>query len=132
MRRWLLISLFGMTAFGTVWAAAAALTVNSSSLAAGNGTVTSCAGSAVTVGPWTTAYASGVPGYAVSSVSISIVTGDATACNGKTLSVTLFNGSNTSLGSGSTTVATGTTTYNVTISGSPSAAAVTGTAVAIG
>lgn len=134
MKRWLLISIFGTASFGMAFAAAAALTVNTSSLAAGNGTVSSCASNAVTVGPWTTSYVAGVPGHAVSAVSITLggAGADATACNGKTLSVVLRDGSNASLGSGSDTVATGTNTYVVSISGSPAASAVVGTSIAIG
>ena len=131
LKRWLVVGVVGVVAFATVWAAAAALTVNSSTLGAGTTTISSCDTNGVDVS-YTVSWDSTNKRYAVATAS---VTNIMDACRGKTISVTVQDSSNVSLGNGSTTVATGTTNVNttsVTITGSPDASAVANVTVAIG
>ena len=100
LKRWLVVGVVGAVAFATVWAAAAALTVNSSTLGAGTTTIASCDTNGVDVS-YTVAWDSTNKRYAVSTAS---VTNIMDACRGKTLSVTVQDSSNVSLGNGSNTV----------------------------
>ena len=120
MKRRLLVLVVGLSVFAGVWAAAASLSVNSSTLAAGTQTVGGC--TATVNVAYTLAFSSG--DYRVQSAVVSGIT-PAAACSGKTLSVTLRDGANNALGSGTVTAgATGTET--VAISGTPLASSVAG------
>jgi hypothetical protein len=107
--------------FAGVWAAAASLSVGSTSLAAGSATVSGCATSAsVSYG---LTFATG--DYRVSTAIVTIPV--AGACTGKALSVTLRDTGNNAIGTGSTVAgATATETVTITTSPQPLASAVTG------
>lgn len=112
---------------GVVAASAASLGgVTSPSLGADTGTVSSCDTDGVTLA-YTNTYDATLGRYQTTAVAVS---GINTACNTKTLSITLKDSSNTSLGSGSATVSAG--AASVTLSGSgANAASVSGAAVII-
>ena len=100
--------------------------ITSPSLGADTGTVSSCDTDGVTLA-YTNTYDSTLGRYQTTVVAES---GINTACSTKTLSITLKDSSNVSLGSGSATVSGG--AASVTLSGSgANAAAVTGAAVII-
>lgn len=97
---------------GLSMASAAQLTITSAEVSAGTQVVASCDTDGVSVA-YTTSFNSTAGQYVVTGVSVSSID---TACNGKTLSATLlngtgtvalFDGSDTVLGSGSATVTTG-------------------------
>jgi len=88
--RYLAPAVVGVVVFGAVTAFAASLTVNSSSLGAGNASVTSC-NSAATVS-YNTAPSAGV--YKVTTAPVTT----AAACAGMSYRVTLTDASNASLG----------------------------------
>jgi hypothetical protein len=121
----------GATVFGSVYAVAASLGVTSSTLGAGGSNVVSCDTDGVTVN-YAVAYDSTVPGYKVSSATVSGL--NAANCSGKTIKVTLTGASNASLAE-RTDVLTSATTDTLDFStgtGSPvSAAAVTGVQASI-
>lgn len=112
---------------GVAGASAASLGgITSPSLGADTATVSSCDTDGVTLA-YTNTYDSTLGRYQTTTVAVS---GINTSCNTKTLSITLKDSSNASLGSGSATVSAGAAT--VTLSGSgANAASVTGAAVII-
>lgn len=113
-------------AFGVVGASAASLGgVTTASLGADSGAVASCDTDGVTLA-YTNSYDSSTGVYRTTSVSITNIN---TACNTKTISITLKDVSGNSLGAGSSTVAAGAAT--IALSPSASAASVTGAAVVI-
>jgi hypothetical protein len=84
----------GVMVFGAVFAVAASLGVTSSTLGAGGSSVTSCDTDGVTAG-YGDAYDSTLPGYKVTTVTITGING--TNCNGKTIKVTLTGSGNAAL-----------------------------------
>ncbi len=97
----------GVAMFGVVGASAASLGgITSRSLGADATVVSSCDTDGITLA-YTNAYSAALGRYTTTSVS---VTGINTACNGLPISLTLFDGTNVSLGSGTTTVAAGAAT----------------------
>ena len=84
----------GVTVFGAVFAVAASLGVTSSTLGSGGSSVTSCDTDGVSAGYGDT-YDSTLPGYKVTTVTISGING--TNCNGKTIKVTLTGSGNAGL-----------------------------------
>ena len=115
----------GVVVFGAVTAFAASLTVNSSSLGAGNATVASCNSAAsVTYAP----VASGT-GFQTGTATVTINpdTPSTTPCDGMAFKVTLLGASNTVLGTQSGTVSGNTGTASFTAD----PASVTGVAVVI-
>jgi len=107
--------LLGLTIAGVVFAGifafAASLTVNPSTLQAGTGAVGQCNAAAVSVSFPPPTFTSGT-GYTVNSVTVGNV--NASACNAKTLYVTVADGGNVALSSGSAAI-TGSGTVNVTV-----------------
>jgi hypothetical protein len=127
MKRVLLALLLAALAYFLALASAATLNVQNSSLGAGSGTASSCDPDVTT--SYTTSYTTG-SGYVVTQVVVGSL--DTTACNGKTVQVTLTDGSNNSLGNGSLTVPGSGTSATVPISGSPAAASVAKAVLVIG
>lgn len=92
MKRLLVALVVGAVVFGSVWAFAASLTVNSKTLGAGSGTVASCNASANI--SYNTVYSSPLPGYKVTTAPIT----SAAACATMAYRVTLTDAANASLG----------------------------------
>ena|SRR5688572_168668 len=82
----------GVVVFGGVTAFAASLSVSSTTLGAGNATVTSCNGSATV--SYNTVYSATVPGYKVSTAPVVTAAG----CSGLAYKVTLTGVANAALG----------------------------------
>ena len=121
-RKSLAVALAIVGVAGLSMASAAQLNVTSDTVAAGTSVVAACDSDGVSVA-YTTAFSAG--SYQVTGVTIS---GIAAGCNGRTLDFTLTNVSNTSIGTGTATVAgTSVTVGSLTAS----AAALTGIAVVI-
>lgn len=116
----------GCIVFGVVGASAASLGgVTGATLGADTGTVSSCDTDGVTLA-YTNSYDAATGIYRTTSVSVTNIN---TACNTRTISVTLKDVSGNSLGAGSSTVAAGAAT--VALSPSASASAVVGAAIVI-
>ena len=79
MKRIMIAVVIGAIAFGSMWAFAATLTVNTKTLGAGNGTVASCNATATIA--YNTAYVQAAPGYRVTTAPIT----SAAACGTVTL-----------------------------------------------
>jgi hypothetical protein len=127
MRRLIIGLLVGTMVFGIVFAVAASLGVTSNQLGAGSADVNSCDTNGVTTG-YDASFLGGT--YKVTEVNVTGVN-DA-ACDGHTIGVTLVNSAGTSIGSGTATVTTGTTSYDVVIAAQPAASAVEDVHVVIG
>jgi hypothetical protein len=114
-RRVLIAFIVGIMVFATVFAVAASLSVTSSSLGAGTGTVASCDTNGV-VTSFTTTYDAAAVGYEVTTVH---VTGIATpGCDGLTMKVTLIGAGDVSLAEQTVTLATpAASPTNLTFSG---------------
>jgi hypothetical protein len=124
-KRFLIPAVAGVVTFGAVTAFAATLSVSSNKLSAGNTTVANCNAAAQV--SYATAYASSIPGYAVSTATITT----ASTCAGMAYKVTLSGAGNTSLGEQTGTLdGTGGATTPA-FSPTVSAALVTGVAVTI-
>jgi hypothetical protein len=117
-----------LTIFGAVYGFAATLNVGSNQLSAGNASVASCQASGTPTGTYAVAYDSTLPGYKVSSVTVTSLD---TNCAGKTVSVSLTGAANANLGTVTGTVPVGGGSLLMTPGSSISAAAVTGLSVAI-
>jgi hypothetical protein len=127
MKRALISLVLATAVFGGVFAFAASLTVNSSSLGAGSGSVTSC-DAAVGTTYSNPAFTAGT-GYTVNTVTVTGL--DTTACAGLTVYVTLADSSNANPISGSAAVPGSGTTVNVSLSGSAPASTVANAHVSI-
>jgi hypothetical protein len=115
----------GVVVFGSVTAFAASLSVSSKTLGSGNTTVASCNASVSVT--YNTSYASGIPGYKVTTAPVT----SAAACGGMAYKVTLTGTGNASLGEISgTLLADGSAAPDFSAS-TISAASVTGVSVAI-
>jgi hypothetical protein len=124
-KRFLIPAVVGVVTFGAVTAFAATLSVSSNKLSAGNTAVATC--NAVAQVSYATTYSSSIPGYVVSTATITT----ASTCSGMAYKVTLSGSGNTSLGeqTGSLDVNGGATTP--AFSPSVNAANVTGVSVVI-
>ena len=122
MKRMAAAVLVGVTVGAATFASASALTVNSAArLGAGSTLAASCdttgVGTSFTTGFDATA------GYTVTAVQVSGI--DSPSCDGKSVSVTLADGSDNALGSGGpVTVATSGTSVTATINGTVAASRV--------
>jgi hypothetical protein len=104
MKRLLIAALFGTLAYTIVLASAATIgTVTDSGVGAGNTVVASCDTDGVNTA-YTTAYSASTPGYNVTAVNVTNIN---TACNGKTISVTVAKSDGSTPASGSGSVAGG-------------------------
>lgn len=97
MKKFLIPVAVGVVVFGSVTAFAATLDVSSSSLGAGNGTVSSCNGSASV--SYTSAFDSTSHVYELASTTVTTVAGTPSACAGKSYKVTFMDGSDATVGS---------------------------------
>jgi hypothetical protein len=121
----ILATAVALIAFGGVYGFAASLGITSSGLGAGNAVVAAC-GSGTTVS-YTTAYASGIPGYAVSQVNLASIPA---GCLSKSYSIQLTGAAGAAIGSAMTgTLPASGTTANIATSGNPDASLVTGVSV---
>ena len=125
-RRMVVTAVAAATVFGGVYGLAASLGLTSDSLGAAQTVVAACQAATMNA-TYTPAYTASVPGYTVSSVTI---TGLTSTCYSKAYRVSLTGASNASLGEATgTTPATG-SSFSVTFS-AVSAASITGVAVVI-
>lgn len=92
MKRYLVPILAGVMVFGVATAFAASMTVSSTGLGAGNGSVSACNATASVT--YNTSYASGIPGYKVTTAPVTTAAG----CASKAYKVTLSGAANASLG----------------------------------
>lgn len=132
-KKFLLPIVVGVVVFGAVTAFAATLTVNSKSLAAGNGTVTACNTSAAATYTSTLATSGGNTGkYVVTGGTLTTDGLSPSACKGMSYRVTLLDSSNVSLGEATGVLAdpTGDATLDFS-SNPPLATSVAGVAVVI-
>ena len=114
-------------AFAGVYGFGASLGITSSGLGAGNAVVAAC-GSGITAS-YTTAYASSIPGYAVSQVNLASIPA---ACLSKSYRIQLTGAAGATVGAEMTgTLPSSGTTTNVATSGNPDASLVTGISVVI-
>lgn len=112
--------------FAGVYGFAASLGLSSSGLGAGSAVVASC-GSGIQAS-YTTAYASGIPGYAVSQVNLASIPA---ACQSKSYKIQLTGAGGAAIGSELTGTLPATATANIATSGNPDASLVTGVSVVI-
>jgi hypothetical protein len=127
--KWALAAVTATVVFGSAFAFAATLGINTSVLQAGNGSVTTCAASNIDA-TYTTAYSQSAHAYTVNDVKLADVSG----CGSKKVTVEFTGASNAALGEASATLAASPGTSPVSI-GAPSstvdASAVTGLSIAI-
>ena len=123
----ILATAVALIAFGGVYGFAASLGISSSGLGAGNAVVAAC-GSGTTVA-YTTAYATGIPGYAVSNVNLASIPA---ACLSKSYKIQLTGAAGAAVGAEmSGTLPASGTTATIATSGNPDASLVTGVSVVI-
>ena len=113
--------------FSSVYGFAASLGITSSGLGAGNAVVAAC-GSGTTVS-YTTAYASGIPGYSVSQVNLASIP---VPCESRPYRIQLTGAAGVAVGTEMTgTLPASGTTASISTSGTPDASLVTGISVVI-
>jgi hypothetical protein len=113
--------------FAGVYGFAASLGITSSGLGAGNAVVAAC-GTGTTVS-YTTAYASGIPGYSVTQVNLASIPA---ACLSKSYRIQLTGAAGAAVGAEmSGTLPASGTTATIATSGNVDASAVTGVSVVI-
>jgi hypothetical protein len=110
--------------FASVYGFAASLGLSSSGLGAGSSVVSAC-GSGIQAA-YTTAYASAIPGYAVSQVNLSSIPA---ACQNKAYKIQLTGASGVAVGAEMSGTLPASATANIPTSGNPDASLVTGVAV---
>jgi len=116
-----------LTVFASVYGFAASLGLTTSGLGAGSAVVAAC-GNGIQAS-YTTSYASGIPGYAVSQVNLSSIPA---ACLSKSYKIQLTGAAGATIGSEmSGTLPSSGTTANIATSGNPDASLVTGISVVI-
>jgi hypothetical protein len=121
----LLATAVALLAFGGVYGFAASLGITTSGLGAGSAVVAAC-GTGTTVS-YTTAYASGISGYAVSQVNLASIPA---ACLSKTYNIQLTGAAGAAVGSAMTvTLPASGTTATIATAGNPDASLVTGVSV---
>ena len=112
--------------FAGVYGFAASLGLSSSGLGAGSAVVASC-GSGIQAA-YTTAYASGIPGYAVSQVNLSSIPA---ACQSKAYKIQLTGAGGAAVGAEMSGTLPASATANIPTSGNPDASLVTGVSVVV-
>ena len=112
--------------FASTYGFAASLGLTTSGLGAGSAVVASC-GTGIQAA-YTTAYASGVPGYAVSQVNLSSIPA---ACQSKSYRIQLTGAGGAAVGAEMSGTLPATATANIATSGNPDASLVTGVSVVI-
>ena len=121
-----LAAVAAIVVFASTYGFAASLGLSSSGLGAGSAVVASC-GSGIQAA-YTTAYASGIPGYAVSQVNLSAIPA---ACQSKSYKIQLTGAGGAAVGAEMTGTLPATATANIATSGNPDASLVTGVSVVI-
>jgi hypothetical protein len=121
-----LAAIVAFIVFAGVYGFAASLGLTSSGLGAGNAVVASC-GTGIQVA-YTTAYASGIPGYSVSQVNLSSIPA---ACQSKSYKIQLTGAAGAAVGAEMSGTLPAAATANIATSGSPDASLVTGVSVVI-
>jgi hypothetical protein len=116
-----------MIVFASTYGFAASLGLSTSGLGAGSGIVAACSGSSIQVA-YTTAYASGIPGYSVSQVNLSSIPA---ACQSKSYKIQLTGAGGAAIGGEMSGTLPASATANIPTSGSPDASLVTGVSVVI-
>jgi len=114
------------TVFGGVYGFAASLGLSTTGLGAGSSVVAAC-GSGIQAA-YTTAYAAGIPGYAVSQVNLSSIPA---ACQSKSYKIQLTGAAGAAVGAEMSGTLPATATANIATSGNPDASLVTGVSVVI-
>ena len=114
------------TVFGGVYGFAASLGLSTTGLGAGSSVVAAC-GSGIQAA-YTTAYAAGIPGYAVSQVNLSSIPA---ACQSKSYKIQLTGAAGAGVGAEMSGTLPATATANIATSGNPDASLVTGVSVVI-
>ena len=114
------------TVFGGVYGFAASLGLTTSGLGAGSAVVASC-GSGIQAS-YTTAYAAGIPGYAVSQVNLASIPA---ACQSKSYRIQLTGAAGAAVGAEMSGTLPATATANIATSGNPDASLVTGVSVVV-
>ena len=114
------------TVFGGVYGFAASLGLSTTGLGAGSSVVAAC-GSGIQAA-YTTAYAAGIPGYAVSQVNLSSIPA---ACQSKSYKIQLTGAAGAAVGAEMSGTLPATATANISTSGTPDASLVTGVSVVI-
>ena len=112
--------------FGGVYGFAASLGLTTSGLGAGSAVVAAC-GSGIQAS-YTTAYAAGIPGYAVSQVNLASIPA---ACQSKSYRIQLTGAAGAAVGAEMSGTLPATATANIATSGNPDASLVTGVSVVI-
>jgi hypothetical protein len=115
-----------MIVFASTYGFAASLGLSSSGLGAGSSVVAAC-GSGIQVS-YTTAYASGIPGYAVSQVNLASIPA---ACQSKSYKIQLTGAGGAAVGAEMSGTLPASATANLSTSGNPDASLVTGVSVVI-
>lgn len=115
-----------MIVFASTYGFAASLGLSTSGLGAGSSVVAAC-GSGIQAA-YTTAYAAGIPGYAVSQVNLSSIPA---ACQSKSYKIQLTGAGGATVGAELSGTLPATATANIATSGNPDASLVTGVSVVI-
>jgi hypothetical protein len=126
VKRALLAAVLATLVFGAVYGLADVLNLTSDGLGAGTAVVAACQTATLNAG-YAPSYASGIPGYAAGTVTLSNLQ---STCYGKNYRITLSGSGNASLGEVTGTTPTTGSSFTAAFPGS-SAAAVTGIAVVI-
>jgi hypothetical protein len=121
-----LAAVAAIVVFASTYGFAASLNLGSSGLGAGSAVVASC-GTGIQAA-YTTAYASGIPGYAVSQVNLSAIPA---ACQSKSYKIQLTGTGGAAIGAEMSGTLPATATANIATSGNPDAGLVTGVSVVI-
>jgi hypothetical protein len=121
-----LAAVAAIVVFASTYGFAASLNLGSSGLGAGSAVVASC-GTGIQAA-YTTAYASGIPGYAVSQVNLSAIPA---ACQSKSYKIQLTGAGGAAVGAEMSGTLPATATANIATSGNPDASLVTGVSVVI-
>jgi hypothetical protein len=123
----ILAAVAAVVVFASTYGFAASLGMTTSGLGAGSSVVAAC-GTGIQAS-YTTAYASGIPGYAVSQVNLASIPA---ACLSKSYKIQLTGASGATIGSEmSGTLPASGTTANIATSGNPDASLVTGISVVV-
>jgi hypothetical protein len=122
----ILAAVAAIVVFASTYGFAASLGLTTSGLGAGNAVVAAC-GTGIQAA-YTTAYASGVPGYAVSQVNLSSIPA---ACQSKSYKIQLTGAGGAVVGAEMSGTLPAAATANIATSGNPDASLVTGVSVVI-
>jgi len=126
MTKMIVAAVAAFVVFAGVYGFAASLGITSNGLGAGSSVVSSC-GTGINAA-YTTAYASSIPGYAVSQVNLSSIPA---ACQSKSYRIQLTGAGGAAVGAEMSGTLPATATANIATSGSPDASLVTGISVVI-